>query len=519
VSDPNATWDMAFSSSASYTYAGVTGHLATITSQEENDFVSSLTGGKSIWIAAEHTFISGHRQFIWMTGAEVNQVITDCASYPCTNISYANWDTNPTVNPDNYGEPYVAMIGDQEYGASHIGKWHDLYGWRRTSGYVVEFDNANNRWVNTTKPLVSGARTIGSTLTAADPTWTPKASFTYQWMRDGSPILNATSSSYVLNLDDVFSKITLQIRGTSGSLDAHSETSDPVQVDEASPVPLPGSTCLTPLIYKSGWRSSVMQPGIAGSGIYGSSLTGSTGSWPSKVSFCYFWYANGQPIPGATSKNLKLTNLNGARDLRFGVVGYDKLGNASLRFSEPFTVRNAQFSTSSLATIAGAPTFGTIQKGIYKPWSKIATYSYIWKRNDVAIAGANNINYQPQLADIGQRISLSVCSHAEYYDDFCLNTDNAPVIRAGAFNPPPKITIQSNSSKVGSQLNAIVLLAPTNAGIDLQWLRDGQMIQGAKSPLYTVTEADRGHSITVTLTVTKSGYSDYVRTSAAKKIL
>ncbi len=68
-------------------------------------------------------------------------------------------------------------------------------------------------------PTITGTATEDQTLTA-DTSGISDAdglgSFSYQWLRDGSAISGATSSSYTLTDTDVGSKITVQISYTDG---------------------------------------------------------------------------------------------------------------------------------------------------------------------------------------------------------------------------------------------------------------------------------------------------------------
>ncbi|MBC7643778.1 MAG: hypothetical protein H7123_01540 [Thermoleophilia bacterium] len=68
---------------------------------------------------------------------------------------------------------------------------------------------------NTASPTISGAASVGSTLTCAPGTWTGSPSFTYQWKRDGTPILLATSATYVVQSGDAGHTITCTVIGTN----------------------------------------------------------------------------------------------------------------------------------------------------------------------------------------------------------------------------------------------------------------------------------------------------------------
>jgi hypothetical protein len=58
--------------------------------------------------------------------------------------------------------------------------------------------------VNTVAPAITGTATTGNTLTCSHGTWTgPADTYTYQWMRDGVPITNATAATRVVAGADV----------------------------------------------------------------------------------------------------------------------------------------------------------------------------------------------------------------------------------------------------------------------------------------------------------------------------
>jgi hypothetical protein len=67
-------------------------------------------------------------------------------------------------------------------------------------------------------PQVSGAASIGSTLTATPGAWNTKGlSFGYQWLRDGAPIAGATGTSYVLGAADVGTRVSMRVTATKAT--------------------------------------------------------------------------------------------------------------------------------------------------------------------------------------------------------------------------------------------------------------------------------------------------------------
>jgi hypothetical protein len=129
-------WPEAKAAAESMTYLGVSGHLATVTSPDENDFVLHLgtimdpnVFTTVAWIGlTDNEAYGGHESFgqpnprtdgwVWITGEPV---------------SYTDWGDAPPNNAD----------GNEDF--CLIGSWAGMYGWNDQSdyfgaNYIVEFD-------------------------------------------------------------------------------------------------------------------------------------------------------------------------------------------------------------------------------------------------------------------------------------------------------------------------------------------------------------------------------------------
>lgn len=81
--------------------------------------------------------------------------------------------------------------------------------------------------VNTVLPAITGTPTVDETLTVSDGAWTIEMAKTYQWRRDGTPIVGATANSYLLVEDDESAMIDCGV--TNGGVTAYAVAVGPVE--------------------------------------------------------------------------------------------------------------------------------------------------------------------------------------------------------------------------------------------------------------------------------------------------
>jgi hypothetical protein len=82
--------------------------------------------------------------------------------------------------------------------------------------------------INTSAPVASGAPVLGQALSCSNGSWTgyPLPIFTYQWLRDGTPIGGASTSAYVVQTADQGHSLACQVTAgnSAGSVSATSNT-------------------------------------------------------------------------------------------------------------------------------------------------------------------------------------------------------------------------------------------------------------------------------------------------------
>ena len=190
VSAPGMTWADAKAAAESRELFGLKGYLATVTSAEENAFITPKLGGDG-WMGASDAAIEG--QWRWVTGPEAGTLFwTGTGSGSSVDGNYENWGD---------GEPNNAGEEDYAHFISSNGKWNDYaFNNGAISGYIVEYGGAGFgtleaatlditiNAVNDT-PVVTGVDTGGAindsgtltdtgsiTFTDADPSDRPTAS-------------------------------------------------------------------------------------------------------------------------------------------------------------------------------------------------------------------------------------------------------------------------------------------------------------------------------------------------------
>ena len=119
---------------------------------------------------------------------------------------------------------------------------------------------------NTAGPSISGKATVGSLLSCASGSWTGEpeltlsvgwplsSTFSYQWLRDGTPIAGATSDAYIVQAADVGHSLVCEVTATNVAGHTSSRSS---ALAVTKPVPVVKTTASKLVVSKSATKVSI----------------------------------------------------------------------------------------------------------------------------------------------------------------------------------------------------------------------------------------------------------------------
>ena len=311
---------------------------------------------------------------------------------------------------------------------------------------------------------------------------TGTAPLSYQWLKNGTPISGATSSSYTTptttNADNG-AQFTVRVSNSLGATASNAATLT------VTPAPVAPSITSQPI-------SQNVTTGQTAT----FSVT-ATGTAP----LSYQWQKNGAAISGATSSSYTTpVTTNSDNGAQFTVRVSNSVGS----------------TTSSAATLTVAPAPGTpsiatqpanqsVTAGQTATFSVVATgtapLSYQWQKNGAAISGATSSSYTTPAttnSDNGAQFVVTISNSVG------TATSSAATLTVTPAPVAPSITSQPTSQSVTAGQTATFSVAATGtAPLSYQWQKNGVAIGGGTSSAYTTpatTTADNGAQFAVTVT-------------------
>lgn len=246
VTTPGINWTDARAAAEAQTFGGVSGYLATITSQAEHEFVLTRINQDG-WIGASDAAVEG--AWRWVTGPEGqmdsgNGLLFwqgDGNTGAVVSGEYHNWNRTSTTakEPNNAaGNEDCAQI---RFSSTPAGQWNDLPCGTTLPNYVVEFGAAGS--------LPEVVNTSFNIAVTPAPATNPVITST-------TPATNASNVAVGAPLSFTFDKLTY---GSEGNLKLHNETDgtsqDILHQEGWSDISIAGNTVTV------NWRSGLaLQP-------------------------------------------------------------------------------------------------------------------------------------------------------------------------------------------------------------------------------------------------------------------
>ncbi|TNM43293.1 hypothetical protein FHP29_06260 [Nocardioides albidus] len=352
-------------------------------------------------------------------------------------------------------------------------------------------------------PAITGTAKVGTTLTATPGTWSPSATFSYQWLRAGAPISGATTATYVPVVEDLGKALTVRVTGSRQGYVTTAKTS-----------------AATAAVAAGGFTTAPV-PTITGTAKVGTTLTAIPGTWSPSAAFAYQWLRAGVAIQGATTQQYQVTAADAGKALAVRVTG-TRTGYVPTSRTSATTPAAADgaFTDVPVPTITGTTAVGatlTADAGVWTPAATTTTYQ--WLRSGVEIPGATGPTYRLTPADAGRQITVRVRGERSGYAPDAATSAPTAAISQATFTTTSQPKIKGRAT-VGAKLRAVLgVWSPQPATTTYQWYRNGKAIKGATKAKYKTKAADRRKRITVVVTRSLAGYATVtVRSAATKRI-
>jgi len=338
------------------------------------------------------------------------------------------------------------------------------------------------------RPTITGTASVGSTLTAKLAAWTPTgATFAYEWLADGESV--GTSATYTVAPSDVGKRISVEVEG---SLEGYGSVVK--------------SSKLTAAVAKG--TITAVTPKLTGTAKVGSTLTAVTGEWkPAEATLGYTWLRDGKAITGETASSYTLTAGDKGKKISVKVKGTGDGLTSKSATSKSKLVAAGVLIAPAAPVVTGTARVGETLTGTSGAWAPDDTVvSYQWKSDKKAIKGATSPTLVVPGTVAGTKITLTVTGKKAGYTTVS-KTSVATTAVAKADLVVGEAPAFIGDPTVGATLTASAAGWEDTTKLSYQWLRSGSKIAGATKASYVVSRSDRGHSITVRLVASRTGYN------------
>ncbi|MCY4485821.1 MAG: hypothetical protein OXF11_01745, partial [Deltaproteobacteria bacterium] len=269
------------------------------------------------------------------------------------------------------------------------------------------------------------------------------------------------------------------------------------------------------------WRvAATGRPGIGG-GPYrvGESLTATTAGIVEpdgidETSLAYEWFGDGTAIANAIGSTYTLTATEVNKRIKVRVSFTDGAGDSeeltSLEVGPVLAQGTQDQPATGTVTVEGTPRLGRTLTAVTDGVSDAdglssVRFEFQWLADNVAISGATGRTHGLTDPELGKRISVRVTFNDDGGFPQTITSAQTAAVRSGAA-PTGRPEI-SGVLRVGETLRAVTGGINDRDGLDrtafvYQWLADDVSIANATSATYTLTAAEQGKRIKLTVSFT-----------------
>ncbi|WP_330289104.1 Tat pathway signal protein [Streptomyces sp. NBC_00576] len=181
-----------------------------------------------------------------------------------------------------------------------------------------------------------------------------------------------------------------------------------------------------------------------------------------------------------------------------------------------FTVAEPQLRSTAPPKVTGTVKVGAKVTAAPGSWSAApSSYSFQWKADGKAIAGATAAAYVVPAGQLGRKLSVTVTAVKGGWKSGSA-TSAAVAVARGDAPKATKLPVIGGTAKVGKALKTSAgTWSPAATSYAYQWYAGGQAIAGATKSSLVLKAAQKGKKITVKVTARRAGHQDGVAVSKA----
>lgn len=343
---------------------------------------------------------------------------------------------------------------------------------------------------------IEGVARVGNLLKANAGSAPKPSAVKYEWFANGLSI--GFGKSITLAPDTVGKKIQVQVAFEKSLYNKTLRTSEE-------------SAAVLPATFSASWA-----PTISGNPLSRSVLTAKIKAWSPSAAIVFEWFADGENLnvtgstlllgPSQVGKSITVRVTGSA----LGYVSVTKLSKATSVVKLPLIPKIGIPKVTPLP--ASKYEFGSTLQISHGTWTEGTTFQYQWLRNGSPIADATNSTYTLVLADISKKISVTLLANLPDHRESRVTTKSTPAVYRKT-----RVSLET-PQVIGAHFIGEILSVSGADWIEADsykyvWKRNGVAIKNETSSTYLLQAADKGKTITVSVTAILAGHNDLTKSS------